>query len=92
MDDIGPYRLPREVISKHQPDEFPALADHDLGVKRKPARQFGAQSRPGYWLPDYEGARRADVDDIEVLQLFGDGGRSEGSVTADINAPQKNDE
>jgi hypothetical protein len=43
-------------------------------------------------LPDHEGACRADVHDIEVCQLFGQFGRSEGSVPADINTPQKNHE
>jgi hypothetical protein len=58
----------------------------------KPACQFGAELRPGDWPPDHEGACRADVDGIEVLQLFGERGRSEGSVTTDFDPSQKSHE
>src|SRR5213593_2837657 len=77
---------------RHQPENVAALADHDLGIEGKPACQFGAESRPGDWPPDHEGARRADVNGIEVLQLFGERGRPEGPVTADVDASQKNHE
>ena len=69
-----------------------ALADHDLGIKGKTTCQFGAELRLGDWPPDHEGARRADVDGIEVLQLFGEHGRSEVPVTADVDPSQKNHE
>ena len=91
-DDVGSHGLVREMILRHQPDNLAALADHDLGIKGKPACQFGAELRPGDWPPDHEGARRADVDGIEVLQLFGERGRSEGPVTADVDPSQKNHE
>jgi hypothetical protein len=72
--------------------DLPAQTDHDLGIKRTPARQFRAELRPGDWPPDHEGARRANVDGIEVLQLFGERGTSEDPVTADVDASEKNHE
>ena len=68
------------------------LADRDLGVKGKPACQFGAELPPADSPPDHEGARRTDVDGIEVLQLFSERGRSEVPVTTDVDASQKDDE
>src|SRR5712691_6155990 len=68
-DDAGSHGLVGERILRHQPDNLAARADHDLGIKGKPACQFGAELRPGDGPPDHEGARRADVDGIEVLQL-----------------------
>lgn len=35
---------------------------------------------------------RKEIYGIEVLQLFGKRGRSEGPVTADVDPPQKNHE
>ena len=90
--DVGSHGLVREMILRHQPDNLATLADHDLRIKGKPGCQFGAELRPGDRLPDHEGARRADVDRIEVLQLFGERGRPEGSVTTDVDPSQKNDE
>jgi len=66
------------------------LADRDLGVKGKPACQFGAELPPADSPPDHEGARRTDVDGIEVLQSFGQRRGSEGPVTADVDPSQKN--
>jgi hypothetical protein len=80
------------MILRYQPDNLAALADHDRGLKRKPACQFGAELRPGDWPPDHEGARRADVDGTKVLQLFDEGCRSEGPVAADVNSSEKNHE
>jgi len=81
-----------EMSLRHQPDDLAALANHDLDVKGNPACQFGAELGPGDRPPDHEGARRADVDGIEVLQLFGERGGSEVSVTADVDPSQKNHE
>jgi hypothetical protein len=46
-DDVRSHRLVRERILSHEPKNFPALADNDWSVKRKPARQFRAESRLG---------------------------------------------
>jgi hypothetical protein len=43
--------------------------------------RIGAELRLGNWLPDHESASRTDVDGVEVFQLFGERGRSEGPVT-----------
>src|SRR6266540_2651312 len=80
------------MILRHQPDNLAARADHDLGIKGKRACQFGAELRPRDRPPDDEGARRADVDGIEVLQLVDERGRPEGPVTADVDPSQKNHE
>jgi len=88
-DDVGSHGLVRKMILRHQPDNLAALADHDLSIKRKPARQFRTELRPGDWLPNHEGARCAYVHGIEVPQLFGEYRRSEGPVTADVDPSQK---
>ena len=80
------------MIPRHQPDNLAPLADHDLRIEGKPGDQLGAELRLGDRLPDHEGARRADVDRIEVLQLIGERGRSEGPVTTDVDPSQKNHE
>jgi hypothetical protein len=77
---------------RHQPDNLTALADHHLGIKGKPAGKFGAKLGPGDGPTDHEGARRADVDGIEMLQLFGEPGRLEAPVTTDVHPSQKNHE
>jgi hypothetical protein len=74
------------MILRQQPDNLAAFADHDLCIKGKPSCEFGAELRPYDWPPDDEGARRADVDGIEVLQLFRQRGWSERPVTADVDA------
>jgi hypothetical protein len=81
--------MARERVVRHQPDDLPTLADHDLGIEGKPTCDFNAQLRTADGLPDHEGTRRANIDGIEVLQLFGERSRSEGSVTADVEAPHK---
>src|ERR1044072_858570 len=80
------------MIVRHQPDDLAAVADHDLSIKRKPARQFRAELRPADWPPDHEGSRRAHVYGIEVLQLFGECTGPEGPVAADIHTSQKDHE
>jgi hypothetical protein len=80
------------MVLRHQPDNLASLADHDPGIKWKPARQFGAEMRPDHWPPDHERARRADADGIEVLELTGERRRSEGPVTAHVHPSQKNHE
>ena len=91
-DDVGSYGLIREMTLRHQPENVPSVADHNLGIKGKPAGQCSAQSRLRHWPPDHKGTRGADVDDIELCQFLGEHGGSEGSVTADVDAPQKNHE
>ena len=81
-----------EMILRHQPDNLAPLADHDLRIKGKPGYQFGAELRSGDRLSDHEGSRRPDVDRIEMFQLFGERGRSEGPVTTDVDPSQKNHE
>jgi hypothetical protein len=80
------------MIPGHQPDDFPTRANHDLCIKGKPACELGAESRPGDWRPDYEGARRANVDGTEVFQPLGEPGGLKGPVTADVDSSQQNHE
>jgi hypothetical protein len=77
---------------RHHPDNLAALADHDLRLKRKAGRQFGAELCTGDRLPENDSAGRADVDRIEVLQLCGEHGGSEGPVATDIDPSQEDDE
>jgi len=90
--DVGANGVGREKVVRHEPHDLPAVAEHDLGIERKPAGEFNAQLRAADWLPDHKGAGCADVDGVEMLQLFGERRRSKGSVTADVDPPQKNHE
>jgi hypothetical protein len=51
---------------------------------------FGAELCPRDRPADHERSRRADLDGIEVLQLFSERRRSERPVTANVDASQKN--
>jgi hypothetical protein len=68
------------------------MTNDDFGVERKPSADFSAQLGTANTLPDDERACRPNVDDIEASKLFGKLGRSEGSVTADVESPQENNE
>jgi hypothetical protein len=81
--------MAREKVVTQKPDDLPALADGDLGIEGKPVCDFSAQLRAADWLPDDKGTRRSDVDDIEVPKLLGERSWSEGSVTPDVDTPQK---
>jgi hypothetical protein len=80
------------MILRDQLRNFAALANNDLGVKRKFACHFGAYLHLGRWLPNHERACRANVDGTDVLQLFGQLGWSEVPVSPDVDPSQKNNE
>jgi hypothetical protein len=48
--------------------------------------------RPRDRPPNHERPRRANVDDVEVPELFGERGRPENPVTTDVDASQQDDE
>jgi hypothetical protein len=82
--------MSRKDILSRQPDDFGAFADHDLGNEWKPASQFISQLCAAYRLPNDERASGADVDGMKMPQAFREARRSEGSVTADVDAPEQN--
>jgi hypothetical protein len=69
-----------------------ALADYDLGNKRKFALHFCARLCLGHSGPNNERARRADIDGAEMLELFGQFARPKGPVASYVNSSQKNNE
>src|SRR5271169_5183244 len=77
------------MIVRNQLRNFAPLANNDLGVKRKFARNFSTRLRQGHRAPDHERARSANVNGTEVLQLLGQLGRSEGPVAPDIDPSEK---
>jgi hypothetical protein len=89
-DDVRSHGLVGEMILRQQPDNLATLTDHDLRIKRKPGYELGAELRRGDRLSDHEGARCANVDRVQMLQLFGERCRSEGPVTTHVDASQKN--
>jgi hypothetical protein len=91
-DNVGSLRMARKKVVRQQPDDLPALADHDLRIEGKHASEFNAQLCATHPAPDYKGTRRADVHANEGLQLFRQRLRSEGSVPSDVDASQKNHE
>jgi hypothetical protein len=66
------------------------MANHEPGIERKPAREFGAQVRMVDRSPNHERTRRTYADGVEVLELSSEHRRSEGSATTDVDALQKN--
>jgi hypothetical protein len=44
----------------------------------------------GYCVPNDQGARGPNIDGTQMLQCYGELGRSEGPVAPDINPSQKN--
>jgi hypothetical protein len=80
------------MVVRQRPENLPGVTDDDLGLERKPSCDFKAQSRSADWPSDHKGTGRADVDGIEMLQLCGESGRSEASVTANVETAQEHDE
>lgn len=80
----------RKDVGRKQPHDIPPLADHDRGIEGKSACELSAQVRAAERLPNHESTRRSDVDGLKVLQLCGERRGPERSVTADVDASQKN--
>ena len=92
MDNFPPISQTYEGVLRHQVENLLALADDYFSIKRKSAHHFRTESRSGNRLPNNKGTRRANVDGIELLELFCENRRSEGLVTADVHASQKDHE
>src|SRR4051812_31311775 len=80
------------MIVRHQPDDFTTVADRDLRAEGKPGYEFGTEPRLRHRLADHEGAGGAHVDNIEVLQVLHQCGRSETPMAAHVDPSQKHDE
>src|SRR5262245_43371723 len=89
--DVRTAWLAAEPVLSEQSVDPAARANHDGGFEWQPSCQLNAQSPLRDRLPDDEGTRRADVDGVQMLQLFREPGRPEGSVPANVDAAQKND-
>jgi hypothetical protein len=89
-DNIRSHRLSLKRALRNQIRNVAALANNDLGDKREFACHFGACLGLGHWLPNDQRARRANIDGTQVLQRFGQLGRSESPVATDVDASQKN--
>jgi hypothetical protein len=85
VDNIASHRLSLKGILRDETRNVAALANNDLGDKRKFAGHFGACLCLDHLPPKDERARRADIDRTQVLQCFGQFGRSESPVAADVN-------
>jgi hypothetical protein len=84
--------VPREQVTRRKRYEIPTRADYDFGREWKPAREFTAQSLAAHGRVDHERSRRTDIHSIQVAQLVSQRGRSEGLVTADVDASQQDHE
>src|SRR5688500_5471520 len=80
------------MIVRHQLDNLAASADHDLGIKGKPACKFSEECHPSYKPHEHEGASRADINNIEMVQLVDERTRSEAPVAANVHPSQQNHE
>ena len=90
--DVSSHGLPGKMAGRHQPDDLAPIADDDLGPGGKLRGQLGTKLRPRDRPPNHERSRRADIDDVEVPELFGERGRPEDPVTPDVDASQQDDE
>jgi hypothetical protein len=59
--------LAGKVIAQNELRNIAALANNDLGVKRKFACNFSTCLRLSHLAPDHERARSANVNGTEVL-------------------------
>jgi hypothetical protein len=91
LNDVRAGRLTSEWIRSGRGNYFTPAANHDLGFKWQPAKQFGAQVCLTGGVADHKGSGRADIDDVTVLQLLRKDAWPKGLMPADVHAPQKND-
>ena len=91
-DDVGPRWLAHEVVAREEPQDISAVADRHVRGKGEPPGELGAQPRLGDRRPDHEGPCRTDVDHIEVRQIAGQQRGLERPVSADVDAPEQNDQ
>jgi hypothetical protein len=78
--------MPRIEVARRKSDDLSARADYGLGFERQSRRNFTAQLLAAHGLADHERTRCADIDGIEVLQLFGQRSGPKGLMTADVDA------
>ena len=91
--DISAFRLRAERVFRFEPEQVACVTEHDFRIGWELALQSGAKRRlRSAGFAHDEGARGADIDDAVVVQLACEDARTEPPVSADVHAPQKNDE
>jgi hypothetical protein len=91
-DDAWLHGVPIEHALGQQPGDVARAANDDLRHERQPALELLPQSRLADALPDHKRTRRADVDGVEVRELFREDAWPERPMTADVHAPQEHHE
>ena len=81
--------LLREGILRHKPDNVAAMADHDVGIKRKPARHLYAELSPADCFPDHQGAGRTDIHELAGASIARPAASDKGPVPTSLT-PLKN--
>src|SRR5580765_4665885 len=90
-DDVRTNRDTGEALVRQHRGNVTVRADHDVRIEWKPAREFRAELRAARGPPDHKRPGGADVDNVKVPQLRCELGGPKRSVTADVDASQKDD-
>ena len=90
--DIRSQRLISKGIFRLHTDQIASFADHDLRLKRQPAKQLRPELRSRSRLTNDKRSSGTNIDDVVTAQLLCEEARAKSLVPPDIDRPEKNDE
>jgi hypothetical protein len=73
-------------------EKLATSADDDIGLEWQSTLEFHPKLALVNGPANYEGSRRTNVDCFVAFQLLGEHGRPDGLVSADVDAPQEDNE
>lgn len=92
MDNIFlPWTIHTKIL-RQQLADLSTLTDHDFCLEGKPGCDFIPHHSSADRFSDHKGAGSSDVDDIQMLKVFGEQTGSEAPVAANVQTSQKDDE
>jgi len=86
-----PWLVPKWIF-RFQPHNVAAFAQHNFGIERQFAKQCGTELCSGSGFADNESSRCAHVYDIKAAQFVGENAWAKRSVSAHIDASEKDNE
>lgn len=88
---IGTYALGSERIVRLQAEKIPAVAEHNLRLKRQLFEEAGPETRAHARSTNNKRARRTNIHDIVSAQFSREQTGAECSVSTNIDAAKKDD-
>jgi len=79
-----------EPISARQREQFAPRTDHQFGFKGQPAHDFFAQLPLAHVLSHHQRSGRANIDDAELVQVFGQFAGLEHLMSTHVDGPEEN--